>query len=211
MPLQHIAHDMLRTMARGMTGPDTRALVKRIKSGIPGVSFRTNFIVGFPGETEEHFEELCHYLEEEPFDNVVVFSYEREPETPSWKMTPRIPVATRRSRRARLLAHQQRLSGARMARRVGSAVTVMIDGQAEETQGEGRGYAARTAGSAWEVDGAVKIDDGDGPRAGERPAGSLARVRVTGATPYDLFGRFEAAADSALPILGGPVGWEPGS
>ena len=59
MPLQHISDDLLRTMARGMTGRATRALVRRIKSGIPGVAFRTNFIVGFPGETEEHFAELC--------------------------------------------------------------------------------------------------------------------------------------------------------
>ncbi len=96
-----------------------------------------------------------------------------------------------------------KVSAARMARRVGSAVTVMIDGGHEEVPGAGRGYAARTAGSAWEVDGAVRIDDEGGSRAGERPAGSLARVRVTGATPYDLFGRFEAAADPALPIVGG--------
>src|SRR5262249_54877786 len=80
MPLQHIAADMLRTMARGMTAEATRALVRRIKSGIPRVAFRTNFIVGFPGETEAQFEELERYVEEEPFDNVVVFTYEREPE-----------------------------------------------------------------------------------------------------------------------------------
>src|SRR5262249_47499713 len=64
MPLQHISADLLRTMARGMTARDTRALVKHIKSGIPSVSFRTNFIVGFPGETDEHFAELERYLEE---------------------------------------------------------------------------------------------------------------------------------------------------
>jgi ribosomal protein S12 methylthiotransferase len=201
MPLQHIADGMLRTMARGMTGRATRALVQRIKAGIPGVAFRTNFIVGFPGETDEHFDELCRYLEEEPFENVVVFSYEREPETPSWKMTPRVPVAARRSRRARLLAHQQRLSAARMARRVGTVVTAMIDGW----EAESGGYAARTAGSAWEVDGAVRIDDECASGRGGRAAGSLARVRVTGSTPYDLFGRFEAAADSALPLVGGRI------
>jgi len=201
MPLQHIADGMLRTMARGMTGRATRALVRRIKAGIPGVAFRTNFIVGFPGETDEQFDELCRYLEEEPFENVVVFSYEREPETPSWKMTPRVPMAARRSRRARLLAHQQRLSAARMARRVGTVVTAMIDGWEE---GAG-GYAARTPGSAWEVDGGVRIEDECAPRQGVRAAGSLARVRVTGSTPYDLFGRFEAAADSALPLVGGRI------
>jgi len=202
MPLQHIANDMLRTMARGMTGRDTRALVQRIKAGIPGVSFRTNFIVGFPGETDAHFDELCGYIEEEPFDQLVVFSYEREPETPSWKMTPRVPVARRRSRRARLLSLQQRLSHARLSRRVGSTLTVMIDGPAEEGAAAGsRRYAARSAGSAWEVDGAVAVDDADAVGGTERPAGSLARVRVTGATPYDLFGRFEPAEGPALTIV----------
>jgi len=208
MPLQHIAHDVLRTMARGMSGEGTRALVRRIKSGIPGVSFRTNFIVGFPGETDAHFEELCRYLVEEPFENVVVFSYEREPETPSWKMTPRVPVARRRSRRARLLALQQRLSRARLSQRVGSTVTVMIDGPAEaEAKAKvgapagSRRYAARTAGSAWEVDGAVRVEDGNGAVAPDRSPGSLARVLVTGATPYDLFGRFEPAEGPALTIV----------
>jgi ribosomal protein S12 methylthiotransferase len=195
MPLQHIADDMLRTMARGMTGRANRALVRRIKAGIPGVAFRTNFIVGFPGETEQHFDELCRYIEEEPFENLVVFSYEREPETPSYRMTPRVAVARRRSRRARLLGLQQQLSAARMAARVGSRVTVMIDGPAEDS-----GFAARTAGSAWEVDGAVRIEEDGAPNPG---AGSLARVRVTGSTPYDLFARFDSESEALIPIIGG--------
>jgi hypothetical protein len=77
----------------------------------------------------------------------------------------------------------------------------MIDGWEE---GAG-GYSARTAGSAWEVDGAVRIEDECASGRGGRAAGSLARVRVTGSTPYDLFGRFEAAADSALPLVGGRI------
>ena len=105
MPLQHIAAEQLRTMARGMTARDTRALVRRIKAGIPGVAFRTNFIVGFPGETDAEFDELCRYVEEEPFENVVVFAYEREPDTPAHEISkpcpahrppaPRAPLAPR--------------------------------------------------------------------------------------------------------------------
>jgi ribosomal protein S12 methylthiotransferase len=192
MPLQHIAQDMLRTMARGMTGRDTRALVKRIKQGIPGVAFRTNFIVGFPGETEEHFEELCRYVEEEPFDNLVVFNYEREPETPGYDMTPRVHVNTRRSRRARLLGLQQRLSRERLRRRIGERLTVMVDGPS------GRGqYAARSAGSAFEVDGGVVVE-------GEHlQPGSLVPVRVTGSAAYDLFARAETADRPVLHIVKG--------
>lgn len=199
MPLQHIAADLLRAMGRGMTAADTRALVRRIKSGIPGVAFRTNFIVGFPGETDEHFEELCRYVEEEPFDNVVVFAYEREPETPSHGMPAQVPVALRRRRRARLLVSQQRLSRERLARRIGERLTVMIDGPAREDRAGGgpTQYAARTAGAAWEVDGGVVVE-------GEHlEPGTLVPVRVTGAAAYDLFARAETPADSAIPILKG--------
>lgn len=198
MPLQHIAADMLRTMARGMTAGGTRALVRRIKAGIPGVAFRTNFIVGFPGESEAHFEELCRFVEEEPIDNLVVFSYEREPETPSHAMTPRVPLSARRSRRARLLALQQRLSAARLRGRIGTTLRVMIDGPAS---GGGRGgggqWAARGTGSAFEVDGGVTVE-------GEALVpGSLVDVRVSGSAAYDLFARVETPAPSVLHIVKG--------
>ncbi len=190
MPLQHIAQDMLRTMARAMTEKDTRALVQRIKAGIPGVAFRTNFIVGFPGESDEHYETLERFVEQEQFDNVVCFTYEREPETPSYAMTPRVPINTRRSRRSRLLGLQQRISREKLARRIGEKVTVMIDGPA------GRGqWAARTAGSAFEVDGGVVVD-------GENLIpGQLVSVRITGAAAYDLFARVEKPAEPGLDIL----------
>ena len=191
MPLQHIAQDQLRAMARAMTERDTRALVARIRAGIPSVAFRTNFIVGFPGETAEHFQTLLRYIEEEPFENVVAFTYEREPETPSFAMTPRVPLNVRRSRRAALLARQQVLSRERLARRIGEQLTVMIDGPA------GRGqWAARTTGSAWEVDGGVVVEG-----TGLSP-GQLVSVRVTGAAAYDLFARVDRPADPALNILG---------
>jgi ribosomal protein S12 methylthiotransferase len=189
MPLQHIAQDMLRTMARGMTAERTRALVRRIRAGIPRVSFRTNFIVGFPGETEEHFDELCRYIEEEAFDNLVVFSYEREPETPSAVMGQQVPVRTRRHRRARLLALQQRLSANRLRRRIGERVPVMIDGPA------GRGqYAARTAGQAFEVDGGVVVEGKN------LEAGTVIPARVTGSAAYDLFARAEVETRTELPV-----------
>lgn len=183
MPLQHIAQDLLRTMGRAMTEARTRELVRRIKAGIPGVAFRTNFIVGFPGETDEHFETLCRYIEEEPFENVVAFTYEREPETPSHDMEPRVPLNTRRSRRAKLLALQQRLSRARLRARIGERLDVMIDAPA------GRGqWAARHAGSAFEVDGGVVVE-GENLRPGE-----VVTVRVTGAAAYDLFARAETGS-----------------
>ena len=182
LPLQHVATGQLRAMARGITGPASRALVRRIRAGIPGVTLRTTFIVGFPGETDEQFDELCRYVEEEPFEHLVVFPYEREPGTAAWEMTPRVPLTVRRARRARLLERQQGLARARNASRVGERLRVMIDGPAGRNQ-----YAARAAGSAFEVDGGVVVE-GDG-----LVPGTLVEVRVTGAAAYDLFARAEGA------------------
>ena len=196
IPLQHIAQDMLRRMARGMSGEDTRALIRRIRQGIPGLALRTNFIVGFPGETEAHFAELCDYVEEERFDHVVVFPYEREPETPSHAMAEQVPVKLRRSRRATLLALQQRVSSERLRRRVGETVTVMVDGRARTGRGSDGVWAARTSGQAYEVDGGVLLE-GEGLSPGERvPA------RITGASAYDLFARAETPA--LLQVVGNP-------
>ena len=206
MPLQHIAQDMLRTMARGMTEADTRALIRRIRAGIPNVAFRTNFIVGFPGETEPHFETLMRFIEEEPFDHLVAFVYEREPETPSFQMTPRIPIHERRRRRARLLERQQRLSAERLRRRVGESLRVMIDGPLESPR-DSRAtsgptvprWAARSTSMAYEVDGGVVVE------GGSFAPGDCVEVRVMGAAAYDLFARYEPPASIPLTILKGPA------
>ena len=191
LPLQHVATGPLRAMGRGLDGPATRALVRRIREGIPGVALRTTFITGFPGESEEHFEELLRYVEEEPFEHLVVFPFEREPGTAAWDLAPRVPLTVRRARRARLLELQQRLSRARNARRVGERVTLMIDGPAGRKQ-----YAARTTGSAFEVDGGVVVE-GDG-----LVPGTLVEARVTGAAAYDLFARAEAPGPSLRLVKG---------
>jgi ribosomal protein S12 methylthiotransferase len=185
IPLQHIAQDMLRRMARGMSGADTRALIRRIRDGIPGVALRTNFIVGFPGETEAHFQELCDYVEETRFDHVVVFPYEREPETPSHAMEPRVLIQARRSRRARLLALQQRVSGERLRAHVGRTIPVMVDGPAETGRGSDGVWAGRSAGQGFEIDGGVMLEGRD------LTPGAVVEARVTGASAYDLFARVE--------------------
>jgi len=203
MPLQHIAQDMLRTMGRAMTETATRALLKRIRAGIPNVALRTNFIVGFPGETEAHFETLLRFVDEEVFDHLVAFVYEREPETPSHAMTPRVPIQERHRRRARLLELQQRRSAERLRRWIGTSVPVMIDGPIAEPRAATRGaparprWAARTSGMAFEVDGGVVVE------GGAHLPGEVVDVRVTGAAAYDLFARSEPPAHSMLNILKG--------
>ncbi|HET9326954.1 MAG TPA: 30S ribosomal protein S12 methylthiotransferase RimO [Candidatus Eisenbacteria bacterium] len=194
IPLQHIAADMLRRMARGMNAKDTRALIRRIKDGIPGVAIRTNFIVGFPGETDAEFDELLAYVEEERFDHVVVFTYEREPETPSHGMDGQVHIGRRRSRRARLLALQQKISAERLRERVGRSTKVMVDGRAGRPSAGT--WAARTPGQAFEVDGGVMLEGED------LVPGEVIDARVTGASAYDLFARAEAAP--LLHVVGHP-------
>ncbi|MGH7726979.1 MAG: 30S ribosomal protein S12 methylthiotransferase RimO [Candidatus Eiseniibacteriota bacterium] len=185
MPLQHIHDVMLRRMARASNREKTEKLLGEIRRRIPGVSLRTSFIVGFPGETKEHFESLLSFVRDLEFDKVVVFAYEPEREAPSSGFTGRVPERVKQSRRERLLLAQQEISSRRLARRVGAIETVLVDGRAED----GR-WAARTQGEAYEVDGNVFVE------AENLEAGDFARVRITGAGAYDLW----ATALEPLPV-----------
>ncbi len=176
MPLQHIHDVMLKRMARASNRAKTEKLLGEIRRRIPGVSLRTSFIVGFPGETKEHYDTLTSFVRDMEFDKVVVFSYEPEREAPSSAFTGRVPERVKASRRERLLLLQQGISTRRLARRVGRVETVLIDGPAAE----GR-WLARTQGEAYEVDGGVFVEGSD------LSPGSFVRVRITGASAYDLW------------------------
>jgi ribosomal protein S12 methylthiotransferase len=176
MPLQHIHDVMLKKMARASTRAKTERLLDDIRRRIPGVSLRTSFIVGFPGETKEHFDTLMQFTRDQQFDKVVVFSYEPEREAPSSGFASQVPERIKASRRDRLLTLQHGISGRKLAARVGSTALALIDGPAED----GR-WSARTQGEAYEVDGAVFVE-GFGLQAGD-----LVPVRITGASAYDLW------------------------
>jgi ribosomal protein S12 methylthiotransferase len=176
MPLQHIHDVMLKRMARASDRAKTERLLGEIRRRIPGVRLRTSFIVGFPGETKEHFDSLFSFVSDMEFDKVVVFAYEPEREAPSSGFTGRVPERVKESRRARLLELQHGISGRKLARRVGAIETVIIDGPADD----GR-MSARTEGEAYEVDGAVFVD------GAVLAPGQFARVRITGASAYDLW------------------------
>jgi len=176
MPLQHIHDVMLKRMARASTRAKTEALLDEIRRRVPGVSLRTSFIVGFPGETKEHFDTLMDFVEQQQFDKVVVFSYEPEREAPSSRFTGRVPERVKASRRDRVLTLQHAISTRKLAARVGQMTTALIDGPAED----GR-WAARTQGEAYEVDGNVFVEGDD------LQAGDFVPVRITGASAYDLW------------------------
>jgi len=179
LPLQHIADRVLRRMKRGHRAERARRLLDRIRERVPGVALRTAFIVGFPGERDEDFEELVRFVEAQRFDHVGVFRYSPEPGTPAADLSEPVPTRVARQRYRRLMAVQRRISRRRLAALVGTEVEVLMEGRSPETDLLLQG---RTEHQAPEVDGVVLVNDG------VASAGDLVRVRIEEAHDYDLVG-----------------------
>ena len=180
MPLQHVSESVLRRMNRPMTRADIVALVTKIRRVVPGISLRTTFIAGFPGETEKDFRALLSFLEEQPFERVGVFTYSREEGTAAYDLPGKVPAATARRRYEALMQAQQGVAARLNARLVGQTLKVLIEEGAEGPDG---GYIGRSAFDAPEVDGVVYVRTRKPLRIGD-----FAMVRVTGAMDYDLEG-----------------------
>ncbi len=172
IPLQHISDRMLAAMQRETDGAHIRGLVRRMRAGIPGLTIRTTFIVGFPGETDADFEELLAFLEETRFDRVGVFRYSREEGTKAAKLGDQVPDDVKQARWARAMELLQRLSRERLEGMVGRRLRVLVE----------KPGLARSEGDAMEIDGVVAV-----PKA--LPVGDFAEVTVTGAKAYDLVAR----------------------
>jgi ribosomal protein S12 methylthiotransferase len=160
---------MLTAMQRETNGDYIRQLIRRMRAGVPELTIRTTFIVGFPGETEEDFEELLAFLEEFRFDRVGVFRYSREEGTKAAKFEEQVPDDVKQKRWERAMALLQRLSAERLKSMIGRKLRVLV-----ETPGIGR-----SEGDAMEIDGVVSV-----PKT--LPVGQFADVTVTGAKAYDL-------------------------
>ncbi len=180
MPLQHINDRMLKRMHRLGDRKAIENLVNRLRTRIPGVTLRTAFIVGFPGETEAAFEELKEYLEKTEFDRVGVFLYSEEEDTSAVELDGKIERPVMNERRNELLTIQERIATARGETRIGSTMQVMVEGKSEESEFLLEG---RHEGLAPEIDGVVYIKEGSAE------VGELATVEVTDAVTYDLVGR----------------------
>jgi ribosomal protein S12 methylthiotransferase len=179
MPLQHINDRMLKRMCRLGNRAAIDTLVERVRTRIPGVTFRTAFIVGFPGETEAAFNELKMYVEKTEFDRVAVFLYSDEEGTSAVTLDDRTDRSVMDERRNELLAIQEGIATARGRARIGSTMNVMVEGVSEETDWLLEG---RHEGLAPEIDGVVYINDGTSA------AGDLVSVEISDATTYDLVG-----------------------
>ncbi len=184
MPLQHSHGDVLAAMRRGGDAKRYLRLLERARELAPDVFLRSTFIVGFPGETEEHFRDLVSFVEQARFDHLGAFAYSPEPDTPGAHLGGRVPRNTQRRRLRQLLETQRPIALERRQRLVGRQMTVLVEGQCEESEHLLQG---RHHGMAPEIDGRVLINDGSAP------AGTLARVEITEAYANDLVGHIVGA------------------
>ncbi len=200
IPLQHASARVLKRMKRGASGDIFLKLLERIRRTIPGVAIRTSFIVGFPGETAEDFEEMCRFVEAARFDNMGVFTYSDEDTSASYALDGKVDGRTIQNRKRRLMAIQRKISRARNRALVGKEVSVMVEGRSQETD---LLWEARMQSQAPEIDGVSLINDFEGaePRQGE-----IRRLRITESHDYDVVGTLlpptEATpAYSAAPLI----------
>ncbi|MBE3576684.1 MAG: 30S ribosomal protein S12 methylthiotransferase RimO [Limnochordales bacterium] len=185
LPLQHADDRVLARMRRPGGRADLERLVARIRERVPGVTLRSAFIVGFPGETDEEFANLISFLQEMEFDHTGIFTYSREEGTLSARYPDQIPERVKRERRAEAMRVQQEISYRRRLARVGQEVLVLLEGERSS-----RVLVGRTEGQAPEVDGNVLVRRplARGDMAEKLLPGRFARVRLTGARPYDWVG-----------------------
>lgn len=182
MPLQHGDDKVLKLMNRRVTREQIYSLVKKMRARIPGLVFRTNIIVGHPGETEEGYQNVKQMLVDLRLEHVGVFKYSLEEDTPSFRLAEKIgqvPEETIQQRHNELMEIQQRISQENNAALVGRKIEVLVEGVSRESDLllQGRWY-----GQAQEIDGVVLINDGDAA------PGDYVTVEVTESLPYDLVG-----------------------
>ncbi|MES2768489.1 MAG: 30S ribosomal protein S12 methylthiotransferase RimO [Bdellovibrionota bacterium] len=180
MPLQHINNEMLKRMNRKMTREEIQQAITNIRTEIPDAVIRTQFIVGFPGETEEYFQELLDFVKEQKFDRVGCFKYSPEESTAGGKMTDQIDEDIKEDRFHRLMSLQLPISKKKHKSMIGSVIDVIVEGVSEESELLLKG---RSSQQAPDIDGIVYINEGDAK------IGDLVKVEITDAMEYDLIGK----------------------
>ncbi len=177
LPLQHSHPEILRAMNRPWQGQVNDAVIENIKRALPNAVLRTTFIVGFPGETDEHFMHLRQFVERHEFDHVGVFTFSPEEGTKAYNLPKQLPQQLMDERRDILMQIQQPISGRKNQQEVGKVVDVLIE-QENPIRGELIGRSSRFAP---EVDGQIYV-------RGEASLGSIVKVKINEADAYDLYG-----------------------
>jgi ribosomal protein S12 methylthiotransferase len=199
IPLQHASRPVLKAMKRGGDGHSYRSLIRRARAAVEDLTLRTTFIVGFPGEGEEEFEELLEFVQALRFDHLGVFTYSWQEENPGSDLGDPVSDEVKIARRDTILEVQQEISLEHNRKFVGRILPALVTGRLEEM---GLLLDARLARQAPEIDGRLLINDGIAP------AGSLVDVEVTEAHPYDFVGKIVSVVRPGpehrlqLPVVG---------
>jgi ribosomal protein S12 methylthiotransferase len=184
VPLQHASASVLKRMKRGGGGEVFLRSIAKMRSAIPGLTLRTSFIVGFPGETEKEFEELCNFVREAQFDWMGTFSYSDQDGADAYGLGKKLPPNEIERRRKHLMGIQRQISKKKKKALVGQEFDLLLEGTSEETDLLMEG---RTAMHAPEIDGKVFINDF--PEDEELQPGDFYRCQITEAHDYDLVAR----------------------
>lgn len=179
VPIQHISDNILQNMGRAKSGDYIRSILGRIRGRIPDATIRTTVIVGFPGETEENFEELKEFIKEFEFDYVGVFKYSREEDTVAYDLPNQIPEEIKEKRWSELLNIQGEIVERKNERFIGETVDVIIDGVSTESEYMLEG---RMRSQALEIDGKVLTSDGTAN------VGDIVKVKLEQNFQYDFIG-----------------------
>lgn len=190
MPLQHISDRMLRAMKRGITKEGTRRLIERLRSEIPGLAIRTTFIVGFPGETEQDFDELLDFMSEARLERLGIFMYSQEEGSGAAMLSGQVPERVKEKRFHAAMALQQTISRSINQGLIGRTLTVLVEERDEKQAGV---WCGRTYMDAPEVDGTVYVKVPH--RAADLSPGDFVSATIEGAREYDLNARFNGMAN----------------
>lgn len=195
MPLQHASGNVLKRMRRGSNGDFFLKILEKIRATIPGVAIRTSMIVGFPGESEADFDQLCDFVKTAKFDRLGVFSYSDEDTSRSFELDAKVDARTIYNRKRRLMSIQRAISKSLNRKMIGREFPVLVEGPSAETELLWQG---RLATQAPEIDGIVYIND-FGP-ATPKP-GEIRRVRITEAHDYDLVGELVDSSEAGFQLV----------
>ncbi len=180
IPLQHAGNEILKKMNRRNSREEIVGLVKKLRLAVPGITLRTSFIVGFPGETDKDFQELLDFIEELKFDRVGVFTYSREEGTAAAEMPGQVPEEIKKERYNQVMALQQKISLEKNLKKIGKVFTVLVEERSLKKQGM---YTGRSEGDAPDIDGRILFKSNLVLQPGK-----MVKVLIKNAREYDLSG-----------------------
>ena len=181
LPIQHISSRVLKRMNRRGDGELVRGVINKLRTQVPGISIRSTAIVGFPGESEEDFEELCAFIKEARFEHFGAFTYSREEGTPAYDFEDQIDEQVKQDRYDILMEHQLGISEEMQQSKIGAEIEVLVEAYDPVSEA----YCARSKQDAPDIDGKVFIP----ARKGTLCEGEIVRVEIVDALDYDLIAK----------------------